>query len=272
MKILVTGSAGFIGTHLVENLKDYEVIVYDKKTNFHNNLIDYSNILQFLRTNKPDIVIHLAAHTGEDIIENYRDNIQATINLIGAIKSTGIKKLIFTSSAAVYGDRIDAIERDIPNPSGIYGASKRLLELFIKNSGLNYVILRPSNIYGKGGRGVISKWITSIKKDNEISRNGNGLQLRDYIHVSDIIRAILTFIKQDTLDNEIYNVSSGKKTRLCEIIKTLESSFKGFAINCNPPRDEIMYSCLNNSKIKKLGWEPQVSLKEGIRRMIEDEK
>lgn len=218
MKILITGK-GFIGSKLKGDF-------WEKKEG--NNILNISKI-----KNEYDLVIHTATSFSNNIFE---DNILGTIAVVNQCKKWGAK-LIFLSSAAVYGNNNNARENSKLKPVNLYGVSKQFGEWYVQRELKNYVILRLSNVYGKGGKGVISQWLE--KGSSNI--NGDGEQSRDFVYINDVIKAI-----NKAKDWQgIYNLSTNKGTKINDLY------------------GEIRYSKLNNKKALTKGFKP-ISVREGI--------
>ncbi len=189
MRIFVTGHKGFIGTHLTRVLEDMDVIVsgYDLKDG--NDIRDYDNLRQKMHGH--DVVIHLAAFVSvpgswENPSECFEHNVQGTINVARAAVECGVKGVVYASSAAIYDDK-----------SSPYALSKKINEDIFKMYGtqLDSIGLRFFNIYGPGQNseysGVIPVFIDNIKRTGEVIIFGDGKQTRDFIHVSDVVNAIV---------------------------------------------------------------------------------
>lgn len=271
MRCLITGSEGFIGKHLINHLKEkYEIMGFDRNIN-NENLLNLGAIsLAFVKFN-PEIVIHLASNISNDITLCH-DDITSILNLLWACKEKGIKKFIFTSSAAVYGD---SYPKTIPiNP---YGITKLQCEQWCKyysELGLKTIILRLSNVYGKGGKGVINQFIEKTKNSERLTINGNGYQIRDFIYIDDVIQVIDQCINSD-INNDILNVSTNIGSTIWDILKVLyettsqhiELTFESEIIN------EIKISKLDSSDLIMLKFfdmnefKSFISLKEGIAKL-----
>ena len=218
MKVLITGK-GFIGSRLNGDF-------WEKKEG--NNILDISSCKA-----KYDLVIHTAASFDNNMFE---DNILGIIAVVEQCKEWG-SKLIFLSSAAVYGNNKNAKENSKLKPINLYGISKQFGEWYIQRELKDWVILRLSNVYGKGGQGVVSQW---LEKGSDLI-NGDGKQIRDFVYIDDVVSAINKAKKWQG----IYNISSGK------------------GISINELYEEIRYSKLDNSRAKLKGFEPR-SLQEGL--------
>ena len=197
MRTLITGK-GFIGSRLTGTF-------IEKKEG--NNILDISKI-----KTKYDLVIHTAASFDDNMLE---DNVLGTIAVVDKCKQWGAK-LIFLSSAAIYGNNKNAKETSEIAPINLYGFSKVFGEWYIQKELTNWVILRLSNVYGKGGQGVISQWVE--KGSNKI--NGDGTQVRDFVFVEDVVRAI-----EKAKDWQgIFNISTGKGTKILDLNKEIKLS------------------------------------------------
>ncbi|MFZ2462979.1 MAG: NAD-dependent epimerase/dehydratase family protein [Caldibacillus thermoamylovorans] len=253
MKVLVTGGAGFIGSHLVDQLVklEYDVHVIDNfstgKRDFlspHAHLYEFDirgiETRQWIQEEKPDVIFHLAAQA--DVSKSMEDpkvdndtNINGTINILEACRNHDIKKLIFSSTSAVYGnivrDRIS--EKDLAKPVSFYGLSKRTAETYIQlfshQYDIPFTILRYGNVYGprqtvKGEGGVIAVFLDQLKKQKPLNIHGDGEQTRDFIFVKDIVQANLAAIERGNRD--IFNISTAQSTSVNQIVNILTQLHK----------------------------------------------
>ena len=288
-KIIVTGGAGFIGSHLVDLLinKGLKVLIidnlsYGNKKNLNPKALfkklDIKNgdkINQCFREFLPDLVVHLAAITSKspsDTKSLYRTNVLGTVNVLKACVKNKVKKIIFASSAAVYGEttKFPTHENQKLTPINPYGFSKAKGESKIlsvcKKYNLHYSILRYSNIYGPRQRndaegGVISILCNQVKLSNKAVIYGDGLQTRDFIYIDDVTKA--NYLSIISPANFIANVSTNKETSILDLVKIIEKiSRKKIKVIFKPTkRGEIKRSCLSNSFIK-----PKTKLEAGIRK------
>ncbi|WP_374187732.1 NAD-dependent epimerase/dehydratase family protein (plasmid) [Priestia aryabhattai] len=301
MKVLVTGGAGFIGSHIVEQLLEegYQVVVVDnfstgKKSFLPRNISIYkvdiqsTELEQIFKEEKPEIVIHTAAQI--DVNSSIKDpqndasiNILGTINLLNCCSKYKVQKIVYSSSCAVYGVTEDcSILESFPiNPLSFYGISKSVAELYMNVYhslyNLNYTILRYANIYGPrqsvtGEGGVISIFCKKILKKESPIIYGNGEQTRDFVFVKDVAEANIKAITKG--EQEIINIGCNKKTSIKELFELL-SSLNSTLHNAPPPiknptrQGDILHSRLDNTKAKTiLKWEPNYSLKEGLEETI----
>jgi len=302
MKILITGGAGFIGSHLVEGLlsNDNEILIFDncltgKKENleftgnfkFINDDFGSESSLDKIQKFDPDLCFHLAAQSSVVVsVENpsldFEHNILQPIKLIQVLLKSSCKKLVFTSSGGtIFGEPsvIPTAEEDYADePESPYGVAKKrlneLIKIMTKNSNLKYSILNLSNVYGPrqdphGEAGVVSIFANKYLNDEEPIIFGNGDQTRDYIYVKDVVSAL---IKASSIDeNHFLNIGTGVETSVNDLVSSMKSQFNS-EINpiYKPAREgELNRSVLNNTKaIKELDWKPEYSLDEGMKQVF----
>jgi UDP-glucose 4-epimerase len=250
-KILITGGLGFVGSHSVEELvENNEILIIDNKstgkienieTPDHPNLniiIDDLNNLDLKEVLEDiDYVFHFAAMASVPLsIENpflaNKNNVNATVKLLEAAKNTDLKKLIFASSSAIYGDNLNVPlkEDEIPLPTSPYAASKASCELYLKSFyqsyGLKYVAFRYFNIFGPKQdpnsqyAAVIPKFIDAIIKNRQAIIYGDGEQSRDFIFIKDLVKANITAAKSNF--NGILNLGSGKATTINDLYNIIK--------------------------------------------------
>ncbi|TDX59277.1 NAD-dependent epimerase/dehydratase family protein [Orenia marismortui] len=291
--VLVTGGAGFIGSHIVDKLiaRGDKVIIVD---NLSTGRLEYLNPLakfykldiredlsEIFKKYNIDYVIHQAAQI--DVQQSIKDpsfdgdvNIIGTTNLLEHCCKYNIKKIIYASTAAVYGQpKYLGVDEEHPiNPISYYGISKHTPEHYIKVFsqlyGLNYTILRYSNVYGirqgfTSEGGVISIFIDKFLSGERPIIYGDGKQTRDFIYVDDIVRANIIALEKG--DNEAINISCNHQTSLNQLIMMMKSIL---AVDLNPiyksaKLGDIKYNYLSNKKAKEvLGWTPNYGLSEGL--------
>ena len=307
MKILVTGGAGFIGSHLVDRLLQlgHEVVVVDNlATGYRHNLnprakfyeaslLD-SSLNEIFQREKPDIVNHYAAQndvrrSNADPVFDAQHNIIGSIRLIQCCIEYSVKKVVYASSGGtVYGEPIylPVDEAHPIAPISPYGISKHTVEHYLflasASAGLNYTVLRYANIYGPrqhphGGAGVIAIFAESMLKGIPPTIFGDGSSTRDYLFISDAIEANLLALTGG--DREIYHVSTGLEISLnelfCQLKRVIGSStgckeiIKMAPVYAEPRLGEIHRIALNPEKIERdLGWIPQTSLQDGLAQTV----
>jgi len=286
MRILVTGGAGFIGSHFVDKMieEGHKVFVLDtlqtgKKENinpkatFQNRSIEY--IDKTLEHHQIDLIVHCAAQVNVRIslvkpCLDVKINVQNAVRMMEAIKKYGVKKVVFLSSGgAIYGDTniIPTHEEVIPNPLSPYAISKwsfeKYLEFFKQQYGIDYCVLRLANVYGRRNHtSVISKFRNNFLCNLKTLVFG-GDQTRDYIHVSDVVEAMKLAINLQG----VYNVGTGIETSVNEVLEMVWKEFAVYPKNIKylpASKGEVLRSCLDSSKLKKEGWEPKIKLEQGI--------
>ena len=302
MNILVTGGAGFIGSHLVRHLlaKGEKVTALDNlSTGLAENLPPEAKLVEMdiLDEDLPkvvaagafDAIVHLAAQTMVDTsIKNplldTRENLLGTVQVLEAARAANVKRVIFASTAAVYGD---VKEDDLPVreaqptlPLSFYGLSKlsveKYLEMYEKLYGMEYVVLRFANVYGErqgdgGEGGVISIFAKAVAEGRDITIYGDGEQTRDFVYAGDIAEGILAALRTEEV-NAAYNLSTQTETSLRELVSLL-AEIRGREIvpKYGAEREGDIYkSMLSNSRARRgLDWQPATTLAEGLRRTYE---
>src|SRR4030042_1247649 len=287
MKILVTGGAGFIASHVSDRLiKDGHqvVIVDDLSTGFIENVnpkaqffkmdIRDEKLKALFKAEKFDMVDHHAAQMDvrKSVIMPLFDagvNIGGSINILENCVKYNVKKIVYISTGgAVYGEpeKLPVNEECHINPISQYGISKHTVEhylfLYRMNYGLNYVVLRYPNVYGPrqyphGEAGITAIFTEKMLNDEQPSIFGNGEQLRDYTFISDIVEANILALNSNSADGEILNIGTGVGVSVNEIFRILSEivGFKKPAISKEARLGEIFKIYLDASKAKKmLGW------------------
>ncbi len=284
--ILITGGAGFIGSHIAQELVKLgaNVTVIDNfSTGSLNNLRDvlsqvniiYADITNFFSclgaTKNKDFVFHLAALASvADSVKKpklcKKINFDGTKNLLDACKKNGVKTFVFSSSAAVYGNRSDSCsEKDSANPQSPYAQykfeSEELCKEYAKEYDINTASLRYFNVYGPKQNpnghyaAVVAKFKDDLINNNPLTIYGDGKQTRDFIHVSKVVEANLTIATQTDLKGEVFNIATGKSIDLFELIEQLEKETRKKAadIYFKPARQgDIFTSMANSEKYKRL--------------------
>lgn len=301
MKILVTGAAGFIASHIADayvNLGHDVAILDDLSRGKRQNLNAKSRFYQHdirnrdavnhvIATEKPDVVNHHAAQM--DVRRGVREplfdaqvNILGGINLIEAAVANGVKRFIYAGTAgAGYGEPQQMpVAEDYPiNPITPYGISKHTIEHYLFTFaflyGLNYVVVRYGNVYGprqssQGEAGVFAIFCEQLLAGIQPVIYGDGRKIRDYIYISDVVAANVAALERGT--NEIFNISSGVQTTDQEVLDVVNRLMGKSVDPKYVPRrpGEIDRICLDVAKAQRLlGWKPQVSLAEGARHTVD---
>ena len=299
---MVTGGAGFIGKHLVAKLlrDQHQIIIFDNFSSSSKNditylledgvslvtgdILDYDLLLKSMSS--CDFVIHLAAQTS--VSQSIADPkttadiiVDGTVNVLKSCVKTNVKNIIFSSSAAVYGNSLDALisEKSHLNPLSSYGASKLVaeynLQTFSKLFDLNSISLRLFNVYGNGQSseaGVVRKFLKNISKDVPLEIFGDGMQTRDFVHISDVIEAFYCAIRNiEAKRGEVYNIGSGSTTSINELASLLISSKeKDLQVIHKPALEgEIKDSKADISLAKNdIGYSPQIPLSDGLASLV----
>ncbi len=300
MKILVTGGAGFIGSHVVDMYIDegHDVVVVDdmstaRRTNLNPKAVFYErdirdpDIKDIFEREQPEVVNHHAAQM--DVRRSVADPIfDADVNIIGSLnlmecaRHYGVRQLIYISSGgAVYGEPeyLPCDEGHPINPICQYGASKHTVEhylyMYSENYGIDYTVLRYPNVYGprqdpKGEAGVVAIFTGQMLANREVTINGDGNQQRDYVYVGDCARANLLALSNNHASG-IYNLGTGFGTSVNELFESL----KGITGYPKKPTfgpaklGETRRIWLQADKARRtFGWDPTVELKEGLEKTV----
>ena len=302
MNVLITGGAGFIGSHLVRLLQakgDHVTVIENFSTGLRENLPEDTEIhecdvtrpelARIFEDGQFDAVVHLAGQTTVHV-SMADPELDGTQNVVGSIhvleqaRRFGVKRVIFASTAASYGDvaedHLPIDEFEPLAPLSFYGLSKVTVEhylaLYHKAYGLDYVVLRFANVYGErqgdgGEGGVISIFTKRVAQGKSITIYGDGEQTRDFVYAGDIARGIYAAL-QTKHANRAYNLSTQTETSLNELVDVLGkvAGKKLTPAYAAPRSGDIYKSLLANGRARRsLGWEPQTSLEEGLRRTYE---
>jgi UDP-glucose 4-epimerase len=305
MKAIVTGCAGFIGSHLAGRLLEegFDVIGIDCFTDYYSRKLKEQNISEIqsnenfefiekdlLQIDMPDLlngvdyIFHQSAQAGVraswgDSFKIYCDNnILATQKLLEGCKGTKVKKFVYGSSSSVYGDTesLPMKETDMPRPVSPYGVSKlageHLCYLYWKNFGVPTISLRYFTVYGPRQRPDMAfhKFIKAIFNGERITIYGDGEQTRDFTYVLDIVNANILAAKSDYC-GEVFNIGGGARISLMDVIKELEKIIGKKAIldYIEQQKGDVRDTYADIAKAKKLlGYNPRVSIEEGLRQEV----
>lgn len=295
MKVLITGGAGFIGSHLVDNLlaRNWQVVVLDNlSTGLREHIapgvrliqldIASDDLLPVFQQEGFDYVVHLAAQSGvpRSLAEPDYDcqvNILGTVRVLDACRKTGVKRVVFASSAAVYGntEELPIVETCATMPESFYALSKvtgeQYFSMYQQLFGLEYVILRYANVYGPrqgdaGEGGVVSIFTKKIAHDEPLVIFGDGGQTRDFVYVGDVAEANYKALVTPH-PNQVYNVSTQVRISVNTVADLLaRAAGKTVDKRYAPAREgDIYHSALaNRMAVAKLYWQPEVALAEGL--------
>ncbi|WP_109831579.1 NAD-dependent epimerase/dehydratase family protein [Reichenbachiella versicolor] len=296
---LVTGGAGFIGSHVAQEVLDlgHKVIVLDdlsggftsntpKSAKFiHGSILDHDLLSELFKEHQFDYVYHLGAYAAEGLSHfikryNYQNNVIGSINLINESVKHNIKCFVFTSSIAVYGSQIPPMSEDmIPQPEDPYGIAKYSIEQELKVTkeqfGLNYVIFRPHNVYGERQnigdkyRNVIGIFMNQIMRNQPLTIFGNGKQTRAFSYIKDVAPYIARSTKNIDTWNQIFNIGSDENYTLNHLAKEVGRAMNSkFTIKYLKERNEVLHAHSSHEKFKKF-FSPskETSLYEGLNRM-----
>ncbi|NWF76982.1 MAG: NAD-dependent epimerase/dehydratase family protein [Chloroflexi bacterium] len=298
MKALVTGGAGFIGSHVVDALirRGYQVVVVDNLSTgrleninpaatFYHADIYNSELERIFEKERPELVNHQAAQTvieksNEDPAFDAKQNILGSLNLILQCLRFGVRKIVYASSVGVYGEpKYRPVDEGHPvNPISYYGISKHTVEHYLHLACLqrivSYVVLRYSNVYGprqslEGEAGVVAIFTRQMLQGERPTIFGKGDKTRDYIHVSDVVTANLLAMERN--ESGIYNIGTGVETSDREMFNLLAelTGYQGSPYYAPVRKGEIYRICLDYSKAQKeLVWQPRFVLREGLRETV----
>jgi|KBSSwiStaDraftv2_1062776.scaffolds.fasta_scaffold11087_4 UDP-glucose 4-epimerase len=301
-KSLVTGGAGFIGAHVVNELITigHKVVVLDDlsggfKDNINSSAVfvqgsvfNESLVEQLFSEHKFDYVFHLAAYAAEGLSHfirrfNYNNNLIGSINLINESIKNKVKCFVFTSSIAVYGaGQLPMTESTTPIPEDPYGVSKYAVELDLRAAhemfGLNYIIFRPHNVYGEYQnigdryRNVIGIFINQLMQGKSLTVFGDGNQTRAFSYIKDVAPYIANSISIPAAYNQIFNIGADKDYTVNELAHTV-MDVMGLKQELRhlPARNEVLHAYSDHSKAKKIFGIAEgsfTSLKEGVQQMV----
>ena len=301
-KILVTGGAGFIGSHVSDELlrRGHSVTVLDDLSGgFMENIIDgvkfvqgdindVNLVNQLFATSKFDYVYHLAAYAAEGLSHfikrfNYTNNLLGSINLINASINHNIKCFVFTSSIAIYGSNpvLPMTEETIPHPEDPYGISKLAIEQELKVDkamfDLNYIIFRPHNVYGERQnigdkyRNVVGIFMNQLLQNKPMSIFGDGTQTRAFSYIKDVAPIMAEAIDIPHAYNQIFNIGADQPYSVNELASSVAKAMKVEPkIVYLPARNEVVNAYSSHEKINRVfGIQKLHNLDEGLAKMAE---
>lgn len=299
MKVLVTGGAGFIGSHIVDLLVEsgFRVSVVDDLStgrfeninpgvNFYRVGVGSGDFGEVIARERPDAVVHQAAQV--DVQRSLREpladaeiNILGAVNLLEACRRYNVSKVVYASSAAVYGNPayLPVDEKHPVKPQSPYGASKYTVEHYLRIYsevyGVRYTVLRYANVYGPrqdagGEGGVVAIFVDKLLSAEAPKIFGDGEQTRDFVFVKDVAAANLAALHRG--DGLILNVSTGAMLSVNSLFHAIKSITMSSLspVYCPPRPGDITHSYLANEKAREaLEWRPRYSLEDGLRETVE---
>jgi len=299
--VVITGGAGFIGSNLCRKLLEHDAKVtafdnlYSGKIEFIEDLMDKG--LTFVQedvrdqaaleeaTKNCDVIFHLAAQTSvpfsmENPKEDCEINVVGTVNALEAARKAGAR-VVFASSAAVYGnpEKRPTPETYPTHPVAFYGLTKLLGENYCRfyheNYGLEVIMFRIFNVYGPDCHGAIYDFLNKLRKNpNKLEVLGTGKQSRDFVYISDMVDALLKAATSPAAPGEVFNVGTGTTTSVAELAKMIVDilgleDVDIYFTGGQAWAGDMDITLADNSKIiSKLQWKPQVSLEEGLKKLI----
>ncbi len=298
-KVLITGGAGFMGSHMTDELlkRNHEVIVLDDLSGgfidnvnpqarfINGSILDEQLVKKIFSEDKIDYVFHLAAYAAEGLSHfikkfNYENNLIGSVNLINASINQGIKCFVFTSSIAVYGkNQLPMTEEMVPMPEDPYGIAKLAVEQELKVShelfGMEYIIFRPHNVYGERQnigdryRNVVGIFMNQIMQGQPMTIFGDGEQTRAFTHIDDVIPVMADAILNASAGNQVFNIGADIPYTVNELAKKVANAM-GVSANVKylEARNEVKHAFSSHEKVQEVfGYAAKVSLEEGIERM-----
>lgn len=303
-KVLVTGAAGFVGSHVLDHLINagYDAVALDdlsggfednvnSKALFVEGSINDEQLVNALfEEHQFAFVFHLAAYAAEGLSHfirrfNYNNNLVGSINLINAAINSGtVECFVFTSSIAVYGaNQLPMREDTMPSPEDPYGISKLAVELDLKSAhemfGMNYMIFRPHNVYGERQnigdpyRNVVGIFMNQIMQGKDLTIFGDGMQTRAFSHIDDVAPIIAASIENKEAYNEIFNIGADKPYTVKELATIVCEEFDvPEALKFLEARNEVEHAYSSHEKVHRMFGHmiQNIELRDGIRRMVAD--
>jgi UDP-glucose 4-epimerase len=298
---LVTGGAGFMGSHLAECLirEGHQVVVLDDLSGgFIDNVpagahfvpgsvVDHEGVNKLFSQHAFDYVYHLAAYAAEGLSHfikrfNYQNNLIGSVNLINAAVNHGVKCFVFTSSIAVYGTGQTPMREDMtPIPEDSYGISKLAVEQELRVShemfGLEYVIFRPHNVYGERQniadryRNVVGIFMNQLLKGDPMTIFGDGSQQRAFTHINDVAPTLAACVGFPAARNQVFNIGADTPYTINELARVVaEALGRECRVRHLEARNEVKLAFSDHSKAEGFfGKHPKTPLEEGVRAMAD---
>lgn len=298
-KILVTGAAGFIGSHVVSELlaRGHQVVALDDLSGgFRSNvderavfiagsILDVALVDRLFTEHRFDYVFHLAAYAAEGLSHfirrfNYQNNLIGSVNLINASIRHEVRCFVFTSSIAVYGHASPPVLEEMPtSPADPYGVAKAAVEQDLRSSrelfGMPYIVFRPHNVYGERQnigdpyRNVVGIFMNKILRGETLPIFGDGLQTRAFSHISDVAPVIAESIHRPEAYDQIFNIGADRPVTVNELGETVSRAMGvPFRPQYLPARHEVIHTHASHAKARELlGFQDRVGLEEGVSAM-----
>jgi UDP-glucose 4-epimerase len=299
-RILVTGAAGFIGSHVCRHLlkASHQIVGLDDLSGgfrdyvpegvdfIEGSVTDTGLVKKIFAENRFDYVFHLAAYAAEGLSHfikhfNYTNNLLGSVNLINASVNQGVKCFVFTSSIAVYGkNQLPMTEEAVPQPEDPYGIAKYAVELDLKEThemfGMNYVVFRPHNVYGEFQnigdryRNVIGIFMNQIMQGQPMTIFGDGQQTRAFSYIDDVAPVIAASVERADSCNQVFNVGADKPYTVNELANVVAKAMGApVQVKHLEARNEVVHAYSAHDKVRKHFGDliKNVSLEDGITRM-----
>ncbi|HEY8965562.1 MAG TPA: NAD-dependent epimerase/dehydratase family protein [Candidatus Methylacidiphilales bacterium] len=300
VSVLVTGAAGFIGSHVARHLLNdgCAVVALDDLSGgfadqvpegalfVRGSINDEGLVERLFREHRFEEVYHLGAYAAEGLSHfikgfNYANNLLGSVNLINASVNHGVKLFVFTSSIAVYGrNQLPMREELVPAPEDPYGIAKYAVELDLAEShemfGLNYAVFRPHNVYGEHQnlgdpyRNVIGIFMNKILRGEPLTVFGDGTQTRAFSYIDDVAPVIASIRHRPDAWNQVFNVGADTPYEVRHLAQVIAADFGAAPqIDFLPPRNEVQHAYCSHDKIRRFfpGTARSIPLEEGIARM-----
>jgi UDP-glucose 4-epimerase len=289
VRALVTGGAGFIGSHITDRLlrDGWTVSTLDdlstgtaaaipREVELDEVDVASSEAASVIARRAPDVVIHCAAQVSvarsmTDPDEDWRVNVLGTRQVIDGTRGAGARVVFLSSGGAIYGETDGASEDTLPAPKSYYATHKYVAERYLEFSGVSYANARLANVYGPGQRtdlegGVVAIFANALRSGGEITVHGSGSQSRDFVHVSDVAEAVSMLAGSSRRGT--WNIGTGLSVTVRELLSMLEGTFGAASrVIDGPPRDgDVRSSRLIVDRIRSdFGWTPRIELPTGLR-------
>lgn len=299
-RVLVTGGAGFIGSHVADALlqRGHAVTVLDDlsggdranvpaaATFVEGSVVDAALVDRLCADHRFAAIVHLAAYAAEGLSHfikrfNYTNNVIGSVTLLNAAINTGVRRFVFTSSIAVYGTHpeLPLTEETPVHPEDSYGIAKHAVELELRSCrdlfGLDYVIFRPHNVYGPRQnigdpyRNVVGIFMNQILQGKPLTIFGDGTQSRAFSYIDDVAPAIADSVEGDAYVNDLFNIGADRPCTLNELAAAVAAAM-GVppAVQHLAPRTEVQHAYASHAKVRRItGRRDETPLSEGLARM-----